>query len=120
MYPWSDVACATFGLLCIASALPFVGIPFPTRAWATYYAEKSAWMATRSGLTPKQAGYAGAILRLGVGSACIYPSTRLAALAVNGIVVGYGTVSAYRNGRPMRPQWNMLCAMGFCLVLELL
>ncbi|KAI1372815.1 hypothetical protein F4677DRAFT_431555 [Hypoxylon crocopeplum] len=122
MYPWSDLVSTIFGSLCIASALPFVGIPFPTRAWATYYADKSQWISSRSGgrLTPRQAGYASALLRLIVGSACIYPPTRLASLALNGTVVCYGTVSAYRDRRPMRPQWTMLGAMGLCLLLEML
>ncbi|XXG99306.1 hypothetical protein Hte_005643 [Hypoxylon texense] len=122
MYPLSDVVSTTFGGLCIASALPFVGIPFPTRAWAAYYADKNRWLSQLSGgrLTPKQAGYASALLRIGVGSCCVYQPTRVAALLVNGAVVSRGTVVAYRDGRPMRPQWTMLGAIGLCLLLELL
>jgi hypothetical protein len=116
----SDLPSLTFGALCIVSALPFVGIPFPTRSWATYYAEKNRWMSQLSGgrLTPGQAGVAGALLRLTVGSACIYPATRLAALLANGAIVSRGTVLALRDGRPMGPQWRMLGAVGVCLVLE--
>ncbi|KAI1414430.1 hypothetical protein F5Y13DRAFT_16116 [Hypoxylon sp. FL1857] len=122
MQPWSDIASITFGALCVASALPFVGIPFPNQSWADYYADKNKWLAMRSGgrLTAKQAGHAGALLRLAVGSCCIYPPTRLAALTANGIVVCYGTVAAYQNSRPMRPQWSMLGAMGLCILLEVL
>ncbi|KAI1404947.1 hypothetical protein F4819DRAFT_446038 [Hypoxylon fuscum] len=69
-------------------------------------------------LTPKQAGFAGALLRVAVGSCCIYPPTRVAALLVNGAVVSHGTMIAYRDGRPMAPQWTMLGAIGLCLVLE--
>ncbi|KAI1775307.1 hypothetical protein F4818DRAFT_416241 [Hypoxylon cercidicola] len=122
MSPLSDVVSITFGGLCIASALPFVGIPFPTRAWATYYADKNIWLSKLSGgrLTPNQAGYASALLRISVGSCCIYQPTRVAALLVNGAVVVRGTMVAHRDGRPMRPQWNMLGAIGLCLLLELL
>ncbi|KAI8623915.1 hypothetical protein F5Y19DRAFT_456537 [Xylariaceae sp. FL1651] len=116
----SDIPSLTFGCLCIASALPFIGIPFPSRSWATYYADKNRWLSQVSGrrLTPRQAGFAGALLRITVGSACIYPATRLAALLANSAVVSYGTVLAYRDGRPKRPQWTMLGALGVCLVLE--
>ncbi|KAI1400941.1 hypothetical protein F4819DRAFT_353169 [Hypoxylon fuscum] len=121
MYPWSDLVSTTFGAVCIASALPFVGIPSSSRAVA-YYADKNRWMSQLSGghLTPRQAGFAGALLRVAVGSCCIYPPTRVAALAANGMVVCYGTVAAFRDGRPMRPQWSMLGAMGLCLLLEML
>lgn len=122
MYTLSDAVSTTFGALCITSALPFVGIPFPTRAWATYYADKNRWMSQLSNgyLTPKQAGYAGALLRVMVGSCCIYQPTRIAALLVNGVIVCRGTVVAYRDARPMRPQWNMLGAVGLCLFLEMM
>ncbi|CAJ2507099.1 Uu.00g082850.m01.CDS01 [Anthostomella pinea] len=122
MYRLSDFTCITFGALCIASALPFVGIPVPTRSWAIYYADKNRWLSKLSGerLTPKQAGYASALLRLAVGSCCIYPPTRIPALLVNGAVVCRGTVVAYRDGRPMRPQWTMLGAVGLCLLTEIL
>ncbi|KAI4865622.1 hypothetical protein F4820DRAFT_419699 [Hypoxylon rubiginosum] len=122
MHPFSDFVSITFGGLCIASSLPFIGIPFPSRAWATYYADKNRWLSQLSGgrLTPKQAGYASALLRVGVGSCCIYQPTRVAALLVNGAVVSRGTMVAYRDGRPMRPQWTMLGAISFCLLLELL
>ncbi|KAI1386459.1 uncharacterized protein F4822DRAFT_431330 [Hypoxylon trugodes] len=120
MQPYSDITSVAFGVLCIASALPFVGVPFPSRAWSTYYADKNRWMSQLSGgrLTPKQAGYAGASLRVAVGSCCIYQPTRVAALLVNGAVVVRGTMVAYRDKRPMRPQWTMLSAIGLCLLLE--
>ncbi|KAI1452803.1 hypothetical protein F4805DRAFT_405863 [Annulohypoxylon moriforme] len=120
MYTLSDAVSISFGSLCIASALPFVGIPFPSQAWATYYADKNRWMSKLSNgrLTPKQAGYAGAFLRVVVGSCCIYQPTRVAALLINGAIVCRGTVVAYRDKRPMRPQWTMLGAVGLCLLLE--
>ncbi|KAL7627943.1 hypothetical protein AAE478_002138 [Parahypoxylon ruwenzoriense] len=116
----SDLTSITFGALCITSALPFIGIPFPNQAWASYYADKNRWMSRLSSgyLTPKQAGYAGALLRVAVGSCCIYQPTRFAALLVNGAVVCRGTMVAYRDGRPMTPQWTMLGAIGLCLILE--
>lgn len=116
----SDLTSTTFGSLCITSALPFIGIPFPSKAWATYYADKNRWLSQLSGghLGPKGAGYAGALLRVVVGAGCIYEPTRLAALLLNGAVVSRGTMVAYRDGRPMRPQWTMLGAVGLCLVLE--
>jgi hypothetical protein len=116
----SDVASTTFGTLCLLSALPFIGVPFPTRGWSTYYAGKNEWLTRLSGgrLSPRTAGLAGAALRLAVGSALLYPSTRQAALLVNGAVVVRGTFLARRDGRPMRPQWTMLGVIGLCLLLE--
>jgi hypothetical protein len=115
----SNAVSTTFGLLCITSALPFVGIPVPSRSWVTYYADKNKWLSQLSGgrLSPQQAGYAGAVLRLTVGFCCIHPATREAALVLNGLVVCRGTMLAYRDGRPMRPQWTMLGAVALCLVL---
>ncbi|KAF7325044.1 Major facilitator superfamily transporter [Mycena kentingensis (nom. inval.)] len=115
----STAVSSTFGALCITSALPFIGIPFPSQSWADYYADKNKWLAELSSgrLTPAQAGYAGALLRVGVGACCIYPPTREAALLLNGAVVCRGTVLAYRDERPMRPQWTMLSAIALCLVL---
>ncbi|KAI1346930.1 hypothetical protein F5Y01DRAFT_296672 [Xylaria sp. FL0043] len=69
-------------------------------------------------LTPNQAGYAAAVLRMAVGVGCIYPPTRFAALLINGAVVCQGTMVAYRDGRPMSPQWTMLGAIALCLALE--
>ncbi|KAI0161743.1 hypothetical protein GGR52DRAFT_138098 [Hypoxylon sp. FL1284] len=122
MHPLSDYASATFGALCIASAPPFVGIPFPSRAAAAYYADKNRWMSQLSGgrLTLRQAGYAGALLRLAVGACCVYPPTRVPTLLLNGAVVARGTVVAFRDAGPMMPQWGMLGAVGVCLLLELL
>ncbi|KAI2626750.1 hypothetical protein GGR54DRAFT_483424 [Hypoxylon sp. NC1633] len=121
MHSLSDLSSATFGALCIASALPFVGIPFPSRDWATYYADKNHWVSRLSGglLTPKQAGYAGALLRVVVGFSCIYQPTRTAALLVNGAILSWGTIAAYRDGRPLIPQWTMLGAIGLCLFLQM-
>ncbi|KAI0861466.1 hypothetical protein F4860DRAFT_476168 [Xylaria cubensis] len=120
MTTWSDIVSVTFGSLCVVSALPLVGIPFPNQSWASYYADKNRWMSqlSKGHLTPTQAGYASAVLRIIVGLGCIYQPTRVAALLVNGAVVCRGTVVAYRDGRPMTPQWTMLGAITLCLVLE--
>lgn len=115
----SNLSSYTFGGLCILSALPFVGIPFPNRRAADYYAGKSEWMSQifRRRLTPGQAGYFGAALRIAVGAAVIVPETREPALLFNGAVVTYGTVRAFVDGRPMLPQWGMLAAIAVCLGL---
>lgn len=126
----SAAASTTYGVLCIASALPFAGVSVPwarsprpgAGSWVDYYAEKNAWMARLSGgrLTPRQAGYAGAALRVTVGLCCVWgspPAVREAALLANGAVVARGTVLAARDGRPMRPQWTMLGAIALCLLL---
>ncbi|KAI0472309.1 hypothetical protein F4859DRAFT_100377 [Xylaria cf. heliscus] len=120
MPTWSDKASVTFGSLCVLSALPLIGIPFPTRGWASYYADKNRWMSqlSKGYLTPTQAGYASAVLRIFVGFGCMYQPTRVAALLVNGAVVCRGTMVAYRDSRPMSPQWTMLGAIALCLVLE--
>ena len=44
MSTWSDRVSGGFGCLCILSALPLLGIPFPSRGWAFYYADKNIWM----------------------------------------------------------------------------
>lgn len=130
----SAAAATAYGGLCIASALPFAGVSVPwittsrRRApggggdpWVDYYAEKNAWMARLSGgrLTPRQAGYAGAALRVAVGACCVWgpPAAREAALLANAAVVARGTVLTARDGRPMRPQWTMLGAIALCLLL---
>lgn len=119
---WSNIASRTFGTLCILSSLPFLGIPFPTKSSATYYADKNRWLSQLSNgyLTPQQAGFAGAALRIAVGLGCVFPRTRVPALLLNGAVVGRGTVMAHRDGRPMGPQWGMLSAIAVCLALEIL
>jgi hypothetical protein len=116
----SNIASRTFGALCILSSLPFIGIPFPSKSWSTYYAGKNKWNSDLSSgrLTPKQAGYVGALLRIVVGVGCIYPATRVKMLLVNGAIVFRGTMLAHRDGRPMVPQWTMLGAVGLCLLLE--
>ncbi|KAJ7918404.1 hypothetical protein B0H13DRAFT_290776, partial [Mycena leptocephala] len=115
----STVLSSALGVLCIASALPFVGIPFPTQSWADYYEAKNQWNSELSGgrLTLKQAGYLGAAVRIVVGAGCIYPPTREVVLVLNGLVVIRGTMLAWRDGRPMWPQWGMLSAVVVCLVL---
>jgi hypothetical protein len=115
----SNLTAGSFGILCIASALPFVGVPFPTRAWSDYYADKNRWLSQLSGqrLSPAQAGYAGAALRLVSGACCIYPPTREAMLLIYAAIVCRGTMLASRDGRPMAPQWGMLSATVVCLVL---
>ena len=124
----STAAATAYGGLCIASALPFAGVSVPwitsrrsDDSWVAYYAEKNAWMARLSGdrLTPRQAGYAGAALRVAVGLCCVCgpPAVREAALLANAAVVARGTVLAARDGRPMRPQWTVLGATVLCLVL---
>lgn len=125
----STATATLYGGLCIASAPPFAGISVPwikTRrssdaaSWVAYYADKNAWMARLSGnrLNPRQAGYAGAALRVAVGACCIWgPPVREAALLFNGAIVVRGTVLAARDGRPMRPQWTMLGAIALCLLL---
>ncbi|KAI0206435.1 hypothetical protein F4808DRAFT_407236 [Astrocystis sublimbata] len=120
MSNWSDKASGAFDSLCILSALPLIGVPFPSRGWASYYADKNIWIShlSKGYLTPKQAGYTVALLRVAVGLGCVYQPTRVAALLINGAVVTRGTVVAYRDGRPMRPQWTMLGAITWCLVLE--
>ncbi|KAH8160518.1 hypothetical protein CIB48_g7726 [Xylaria polymorpha] len=120
MPTWSDIASGTFGSLCVISVLPLIGISSPTREWASYYADKSRWMSrlSKGYLAPDQAAYASAALRIAVGCGCVYQPTRVAALLVNGAVVCSGTVVAYRDSRPMSPQWTMLGTIGLCLVLE--
>lgn len=124
----STAAATIYGGLCIASAPPFAGVSVPWiqsrrsdgSSWVDYYAEKNAWMARLSGdrLTPRQAGYAGAALRVAVGLCCVWgPPVREAALLANAAVVARGTVLAARDGRPMRPQWTVLGATVLCLVL---
>ncbi|KAI2624083.1 hypothetical protein GGS21DRAFT_493998 [Xylaria nigripes] len=106
----SDPASGNFGSFCIISALPLLGIPFPTCFWATYYADKSSWISQLSNslLPPTQAGCAAAILRLIVGIGCIYSHTRLPVLVPSQWRGrGPGTVVALRDRRPMMPQWTM-------------
>ncbi|KAI1367475.1 hypothetical protein F5Y08DRAFT_67772 [Xylaria arbuscula] len=120
MSTWSDKVSGAFGSLCILSALPLLGVPFPSRGWASYYADKNIWMSqlSKGYLTPRGAGCAAALLRIIIGVGCIYQPTRVAALLINGAVVTRGTFVAYRDGRPIRPQWTMLGAIALCLVLE--
>lgn len=116
----SEAIPVAFGSLCLLSALPFVGVPIPSRAWADYYRGKNEWLSQLSGnrLTPIGAGVCGAMLRIGVGLACINRDTREPTLLINGSIVVGGTIFAYRDGRPMRPQLTMLGAIAVCLLLN--
>ncbi|KAF7299663.1 Dienelactone hydrolase endo-1,3,1,4-beta-D-glucanase [Mycena chlorophos] len=114
IHPVSTLSNTLFGTLCILSSLPFLGIPFPSRATAEYYADKSAHMAEVYNITPGQAATIGGVGRTLVGLGVIYPPTRWVALAVNGAVVLRGSTIAWRDGRPMLPQYGMLGAMAFC------
>ncbi|KAI0141578.1 hypothetical protein GGR57DRAFT_487197 [Xylariaceae sp. FL1272] len=122
MIDTSEIPSVAFGGLCIASALPFIGVPFPSRSAATYYAGKNQWMSQVTGgrLSPRGAGISGAFLRIAIGGCCIHKPTRVSALLVNGAVVSYGTIVALRDGRPMIPQFGMLSAIGVCLAIEYL
>ncbi|KAH8881685.1 hypothetical protein GQ53DRAFT_832185 [Thozetella sp. PMI_491] len=114
----ATVSNVAFGLMCIGSAAPFVGIPFPKKATADYYRRKNEWLAKLSGhrLTNMQAGYAGALLRISVGLGVIWPQTREPLLLLNGAIVSVGTVLAIRDKKPMIPQWTMLGMVAWCLV----
>ena len=115
-----ETCSALFGTLCILSAAPFAGVPFPNRAAADYYRAKSRWMSAIFGqrLSPVQAGYMGAAVRIVVGAGTIYPPTREAVLLLNGAGVLWGTVRAVRDGRPLIPQFGMLGAVAFLVVLN--
>ncbi|KAJ6476381.1 hypothetical protein C8R45DRAFT_1009815, partial [Mycena sanguinolenta] len=116
----STASSTLFGVLCILSGAPFVGIPFPSRAAVEYYRDKSAWMAASAfgnRITTTQAGYIGGGGRVLIGAGLIYPPTREATLLVNGAIVSWGTVRAIRGGRPLLPQFGMLAAVAWCLVL---
>lgn len=104
----------TFSFLSILSAAPFLGYPFPTRSSADYYSRKNEWISELSGarLTPTQAGYLGAAMRIALGLALLYPSTRRSACGVMGTIVAAGTVLAIRDGKPLTPQFGMLSAIG--------
>ena len=111
----------SFGTFCILSALPFVGVPFPSRAAADYYAGpngKIKWISDLSGhrITSKQAGYFGAGQRIVLGLCLISPKFRRPSAALMGIVVSYGTVVAVRDGRPLLPQIGMLSAIAAVLI----
>ncbi|KAF7298817.1 Dienelactone hydrolase endo-1,3,1,4-beta-D-glucanase [Mycena indigotica] len=113
IHPISTISNSVFGALCMLSAIPFLGIPFPSRAAAEYYATKNHWIAENYGVTPRQAGYFGAVVRTGVGLGVIYPTTRPLALALNAAIVVRGTALAWRDGRPMLPQYGMLATMAW-------
>jgi hypothetical protein len=109
----ANLSAYAFGAVCFLSAPPFMGLPVPRRASAEYYAQKNIWLASISPIpmTPKTAGYFGAVLRVGLGLGLVVGGQwRTGALVVMGSVVGVGTVLAARDGRPMGPQWLMLAA----------
>ena len=112
-------AAYTFGIFCILSAAPFVGIPFPTARASAYYSGKNAWLSDLSGkrLTPTQAGYGGACLRILLGVGLISRSFRRTTCGVLGAAVSVGTVIAVRDGRPLAPQIGMLAAIATVAVL---
>lgn len=113
----------TFGSFCILSALPFVGVPFPSQRAATYYTHpstgKNEWIASTFGnrITGRQAGYLGATVRILLGAGLISQTFRKPSCTVMGVIVGYGTVLALRDKRPMLPQIGMLSAIAVVWVL---
>jgi hypothetical protein len=117
----SNIASYAYATFCILNALPFIGIPFPRQASVEYYKGKNAWNSQLSGgrVTPEQAGVLGAMFRVINGLAVIYPQTRLPAHALVGTVIAYGTILAFRDGRPMIPQFGMLAAIWGCFALEM-
>jgi hypothetical protein len=118
----SDLASYAYATFCFLNALPFIGIPFPRRATVEYYKRKNEWNVKLSGgrLTPEQAGIAGCAFRVLNGLLVIYPPTRLLAHATIGTAIGFGTFLAFRDGRPMIPQFGMLAAIWGCFALELM
>ena len=115
----SHLAAVSLGAMSILTALPMLGLPFPSRTSAEYYTGKTRWIADLSGnrLTHQQARYASAGLRILAGSCCIFPPTRELTLLGYTAIVVYGTLVAYRDGRPMLPQWGTLAGLGVCLLL---
>ncbi len=115
---FATISNVAFGLVCIGSAAPVLGIPFPKQSTADYYKRKNEWIAQLSGhrLTITQAGVFTACLRLAVGFGVIWPPTREALLLVNGGIVGFGTLLAIRDKRPMIPQWSMLGTVACCFL----
>ena len=111
-----------FGIFCILSAPPFIGIPFPNSRASSYYATKNIWItniAARWGInvTPKQAGYFGATVRIILGLAFISTRYRRPSCAAMGAVVGYGTVRAVKDAKPLMPQLGMLAAVATVAML---
>jgi len=109
-----------FGSLCISSAFPLLGLPFPSKQAVGYYRRKSAWLAELSGHTISitTAGCLAAVLRLVVGACVILPGTREAALLANGGVVAVGTALTIRDRRPLAPQFGMLIPMALVFWLN--
>lgn len=106
----------SFGTFCLLSALPFLGIPFPNSRAAQYYIRpngKNEWIAKLTGdrISPKQAGYFGATTRILLGAGLISQTFRAPSCAVMGAIVGYGTIVAIRDSRPLLPQFGMLSAI---------
>ncbi|KAF2175781.1 hypothetical protein K469DRAFT_701476 [Zopfia rhizophila CBS 207.26] len=117
----ANISAYAFSALCLLSTLPFIGIPFPRHTSAEYYAQKNIWLASLSPvpISPKTAGYLGAILRIGLGAGLAIGGTaRMSALGVMGSVATVGTVLAWRDERPMGPQWGMLGATAMVWALN--
>ena len=108
-----------FGSLCILSAPPFLGYSFPNARAALYYAKKNEWVSSLSGdrMSPVQAGYFGAGLRIFMGLGVISTRYRSPTLLLTGSVIGLGTFAAVRDGKPLLPQFGMVGAIGALLVL---
>ncbi|KZV98638.1 hypothetical protein EXIGLDRAFT_292804 [Exidia glandulosa HHB12029] len=109
-----------FGVFCILTAPPFIGIPFPTRRAADYYASKNDWLSSLSGRreSPTQAGYLGAVMRVLLGLGLSSPQYRRVSCVFMLAVVGPGTVFAVRDGKPLLPQFGMLAAIAACWIIR--
>jgi hypothetical protein len=118
-HPIGQYLAYTFGAFCILTAPPFVGIPFPSRRASTYYASKNVWMCDLSGkrLTPTQAGYLGAGIRILLRLGIISQQFRRPSCAVNGAIASVGTVMAIRDGKRLLPQFGILAAIATVAIL---
>jgi hypothetical protein len=118
-HPIGPYLAYAFGAFCILSAPPFIGIPFPSRQASTYYTQKKQHLSELSGkrLTPDQAGYVSAALRILLGFGLISQRYRRLSCMVNGAIVSVGTVVAIRDGRPLMPQVGMLAAIAAVAIL---
>jgi hypothetical protein len=119
MHPLGNYAAYAFGGLCILSALPLCGIPFPNSEASAYYLSKSQWMSELTGhrLSRTQTGYLAAVMRIALGVGFISFKYRKPACAVMAAIVGPGTVFAIRDGKPLLPQFGMLGAVAAVWIL---
>lgn len=117
----SHLTAGFLGSFCLLTVPAFLGWPFPTARWKSYYADKSGWMSrlSRGRLSHNQAGIAGAILRLSLGLGILYRPTRIWSCIIMDLVVLPGTYLAVRDGRPLAPQWKMLGLITATLVISL-